>query len=81
MTTDDRLSEIQSKLDVSCALQKRTHETVERVEKALWGNGSPGLFVRMDRVEQAQAGSKWLRRTLIAAIIGVFLAGVYSLIF
>jgi len=46
-----------------------TSRKLNRIYEAIEGNGKPGLFIRMDRLEQSHKQRQWLSRTVTVAII------------
>lgn len=51
-------------------------EHIERLDHTIFGNGSPGLRVDVDRLKQRAEGLSWWKQTVVAAIV----AGVVSLV-
>lgn len=54
MMDEDRLREVELKLERVLTRQDVTQLTVSRIEKLLGGNGTPGMVTRVDRLEQSQ---------------------------
>lgn len=92
MSAEERLVQIERKLDRLCvtleAHTKRFDEAQEtqaeqddRVSRLIWGhNGTPGLVVRLDRLEQAQERSRWAARAMGGAIITLLVGGLWALL-
>ena len=61
--------------DVTLAVLKRDldaqTDSINRILRHLEGNGSDGLIVRVDRLEQSEERRKWAVRALAGAIAGV----------
>ena len=83
---DDRLLDVERKIDRLCHMME-THvqrfdehaesvgEWKSRLGNTLYGlNGSPGLLVRLDRLEQSQERQRWFVRAVAGAVI-VLLVG------
>lgn len=53
-----------------------------RIECTLHGcNGSAGLLVKLDRLEQAYDRNRWVVRALIGAVITIILGSLWTKIF
>lgn len=88
MTADDgdRFSAIERKLDHTCFVveslseQMQKHTELEmawndRLTRTIYGyNGTPGLLLKLDRLEQAQERQKWLVRAVVGAMLGLLAA-------
>ena len=76
-TLDQKLDYVLSKLEEH-ANQDRLDFT--NIHTALDGNGSPGLKMRVDRLEQIESNRKWHIRALwsamVTGVVGYFLKGV-----
>jgi len=44
------------------------NKKLDRVLYLLEGNGTPGLIVRVDRLEQTAEADRWIRRVFIGAV-------------
>ncbi len=58
----------------------QTDERMGRIGRVMWGdNGhadSPGLLVRLDRLEQSHSRSRWLVRAVVTSVVGLIAAVV-----
>lgn len=52
-------------------VQEAQDVKLDRILKLLDGNGTPGMLIRMDRLEQAENRRKWGVRALAGAIVGI----------
>lgn len=67
-SSSDRLVRVETSVD-------SLNEKVDRVLYALEGNGTPGLKMRVDRLEQREESrAKWIGMAVTASIGGVLLA-------
>ena len=92
MDMDQQLADINRKQDRTCLLLEQLAEKVdgrieaddrrhERVARTLYGdNGSAGLLIKLDRLEQAHDRQKWTVRTALGAVVVLFVAGIWSLL-
>jgi len=70
--TSRAVSEMQVHLATHMAHQERTAEDLTGLRKQVGGhNGTPGLTVRIDRLEQVQESRKWALRTMGAALVAM----------
>lgn len=46
-----------------------TSQKLQRIYEAIEGNGKPGLFIRMDRIEQVERRRAWSNRAITVAIL------------
>lgn len=80
MTEQDLLSKIHSDLGSLCGRLDGFCERLERHDEAIFGNGQPGLAVRLDRAEQdigtAKSGVKWA----LGSVVSIVCAGVSALV-
>ncbi len=87
--SDELLARIETKLD---ALTDKVATRIEqddarheRHSRILYGaNGkkdSPGLLVRIDRLEQAQGRQNWVMRIVVGAFVTLVVGGVLSGVF
>ena len=53
-----------------------------KLEQMILGDGgaAPGMAVRLDRLEQAQARSTWLFRAVAGAVVTLLVGAVWSLL-
>jgi len=83
--SEERLARIETKLD---AMIDKVNGRIEhddnrwnRMNRTVYGfNGSPGLLIKLDRLEQAQERSRWLMRTMVGAVAVLFVGGVWSIL-
>lgn len=66
--TDDRLVRLETIL-------LAVKEDTDHIRDALFGNGQPGIKVRLDRLEQDANRRRWQVHTVSAAVIGA--VGMY----
>ena len=59
---------------------KELKDAVTALDHQIRGNGKPGLILRVDRLERAQASRKWLQRTAIGAMFTLAAERLFSLI-
>ncbi len=43
-------------------------------------NGSPGILVRLDRVEQSQERTRWVTRAILGAVVTLIVGGFYAIL-
>lgn len=88
---DERLQGVEKQLEVLIQLKETEHESlsksmerilalVEKHEKMLFGNGHPGLNVRVDRVEKAEEGRVWTMRLIWTSIAALAAKILYDLV-
>jgi hypothetical protein len=53
------------------AKQDAQTEKLERIDRALIGNGRAGLIVEVDRLKQSEERRKWAVRAMAGALCGV----------
>jgi hypothetical protein len=70
-SSSDRLVRVETSVD-------SLNEKVDRVLYALEGNGTPGLKVRVDRLEQNEESRKWWMGMAITATIGGLLLTLWN---
>lgn len=67
-SSSDRLVRVETSVD-------SLNEKVDRILHALEGNGTPGLKLRVDRIEQREESrAKWLGMAVTASVGGVLFA-------
>ena len=71
MATDDKTERVVRLEGESEGLNKK----LDRVLYLLEGNGTPGIIVRVDRLEQPAEADRWIRRVFIGAVV-VAIAGM-----
>jgi len=49
---------------------EQINDKLERLDKAIRGNGTPGINQRLDRLEQIEAGRKRLFWIVLVAMVG-----------
>lgn len=54
-------------------------ETLDEIKIAVIGNGTEGLRIKVDRLEQKESARLWLNRAILAAVIGLLLKGGYDM--
>ena len=57
------------------------HTKLDKLDEAIRGNGKPGIQLRLDRLESAQATRNRLLWLIVGAAITLAVAGVWKLIF
>ena len=89
---EQRLAHLEAQLErVLVMLQSLSEKMADRIDatdswkekydKLLYGdNGTKGLVVRLDRLEQAHERSKWLIRSVSAAVISLLVGAVWALL-
>jgi len=90
---EQRLDAIERKLDLVVQSQDTLAERVgeaaaahkewrERTARVIYGdNGStPGLLVRLDRLEQDHERSRWLTRAVVGAVVTLLVGGLWALL-
>lgn len=92
MTTEERLAEIERKIDRLCILTEshvqrfeahalEQKERNDRIGATLYGrNGTPGLLVRLDRLEQSGERARWLLRVVVGAVVTLLVGAVWALL-
>jgi len=70
---EERLARIEAKLDV-------LDENSNKLLSAIFGNGKPGFFVRMDRIEQREADRKWTFRAIFGGLVALFVREAYRIL-
>jgi hypothetical protein len=90
-----QIAELGKHLELSAlALQTsvtRIEDFVNKAEKALFGNGTPGLMTRMDRIEQSdlrrEKTQEGIRKVAISVVVGLIIqglcvmaAGIYAMV-
>jgi len=75
---DERFERIATKLDaLSETVTQHTageagcRQVVADLKRVVFGNGEPGLKIRVDRLEQARTHVLWLRGTLLTLLGGI----------
>lgn len=77
MSMETRMASFEQSL---ARIETTLTENLPKVTKQLYGaNGSPGMIVRVDRLEQASLRTRWALRVIIASLTSIFLAGMWSL--
>ena len=71
MAADDKTERVVRLEGESEVLNKK----LDRVLYLLEGNGTPGIIVRVDRLDQTAEADKWIRRVFIGAVV-VAIAGM-----
>lgn len=61
---------------------KVTHleKEVQALSESWFGNGKPGVKVRLDRLEQKEEGRKWMERAVLITMLGLVVTTVYNLL-
>jgi hypothetical protein len=77
MSVESRIANVEQSLT---RIETTLEDNLPKVTKQLYGsNGSPGMIVRVDRLEQASLRTRWALRLILASLTSIFLAGVWSL--
>ena len=92
MDMEQRLADIDRKQDRTCLLLEQLAGKVEerieqddrrheRVAHTIYGNnGSAGVLIKLDRLEQAHERQKWTVRTALGAVVVLFVGAIWSLV-
>lgn len=90
MTVEERLAQIERKVDRTFLMMEALSEKVQeqtaaqnewrdRISRTIYGhNGTPGNLVRIDRLEQTQDRQKWLVRSIVGAVIALAAAAMHA---
>lgn len=82
MIDDDRLAEIERKLDRTFYMVETLSQRVadhseaekawnDKLTRTIYGyNGTAGLLVKLDRLEQSQERAKWFLRAIAGVMLG-----------
>lgn len=77
MSMESRMAGVEQSL---ARIETTLEDNLPKVTKQLYGaNGSPGMIVRVDRLEQSGLRTRWMLRLMIASLTSIFLAGMWSL--
>lgn len=57
------------------------HGKLDRLDEAIRGNGKPGIQLRLDRLESAQAARSRLLWVIIGAAVALAVGGLWRLAF
>jgi hypothetical protein len=55
-------------------------ESLDELKHAYFGNGKPGIVVRLDRLEEELKGRTWRKRALWAALIAALTANAVAIV-
>ena len=66
----ERLVEVETKLDTVCS---KLDNFISKHDTVIFGNGTPGLRVKVDRLEQVEKMRSWHYRTIWAGLSGLLL--------
>ncbi len=88
---DDRIRSLENKMIAhntrAEAEQKRQTEIMKGIfdvykgiKNTLYGNGSEGMNIKVDRLEQAERNRKWTIRAIVVTILGI-LGGILTYLF
>ena len=60
---------------------KTSDEWRARVERTIYGyNGTPGLLVKIDRLEQSHERGRWLMRAVLGAVVTLVAGAMWALL-
>ena len=56
------------------------HRKIDQLDEAVRGNGKPGILLRLDRIEQIEAGRKRLTWIVVGAFVSAGASAVMQLV-
>ncbi len=88
---DERLQSVEKQLEVLIKIKESEHENflksmerlmtlVEKHEKMIFGNGTPGMNVRVDRIEKSEERRGWTMRLIWSSIAALTAKILYDVV-
>lgn len=61
-------------------IMKSIFDVYKGIKNTLYGNGSEGMKIKVDRLEQTESNRKWTIRAMVVTILGI-LGGILTYLF